>query len=279
MKKSISYWSFEGGLEGRKDVEQCFKEAKEAGFEAVELAVAETGVLILETTEEQCKEILRKAEGTGMEVSSLASGLFWDYSLTDNDSRIREKAKNIVKKMLQIASWLKLDTILVVPGAVDVFLKPDFKPVSYDVVYERALSALKELAPIAEKYRVSIGVENVWNKFLLSPLEMRDFIDKVGSGYIGVYFDVGNVLLFGFPQQWIRILGKRIKKVHFKDFKKSVGTVDGFCDLREGDVDWNEVIKAFKEVGYDDYCTAEIIPYRPNLLKKTSFAMDNILGR
>jgi len=160
---------------------------------------------------------------------------------------------------------------------VDIFFRSDFKPISYDVVYERSLKVMRELAPHAENYRVAIGVENVWNKFLLSPLEMRDFVDRVGSDYIGVYFDVGNILLFGFPEQWIRILGKRIKKIHLKDFKKSIGTVNGFCDLTEGDVNWKEVIKALKEVGYDSYLTAEIMPYTPDLLEKASRAMDRIL--
>jgi len=278
-QKSISYWSFEGGLEGKKDIEECFKEAKEAGFDAIELCVAETGVLTLEATKQECKDILQKSKDIRIEISSLASGLLWDYPLTDDNPEIVERAKYIVKKMLEISSWLRLDTILVIPGAVDVFFKPDFTPIPYGVVYERSLKALKELAPYAESSKVSIGVENVWNKFLLSPLEMRDFVDKIGSEYVGIYFDVGNVLLFGFPEQWIKILGKRIKKVHLKDFKKSMGTVEGFCDLTEGDVNWKEVIKALKEIGYDNYLTAEMMPYRPDLLKKTSIAMDKILGR
>lgn len=94
------------------------------------------------------------------------------------------------------------------------------------------------------------------------PLEMRDFLDKVGSEYVGSYFDVGNVLPFGYPEQWIRILGKRIRKVHFKDFRRSVGTPDGFVELLTGDVDYPAVTEAFREIGYDGWVTAEIIPPR-----------------
>ncbi len=277
MKKSISYWSFEGGLEGSKDIKECLKEAKAKGFEAVELCVGEKGKLTLQTDEKECQKILTFAREIGMDISSLATGLYWEYSLTDDRKELRDKAKNITLKLLQLASWLKLDAILVIPGAVDVFFNPKSPVVSYDIVYERALAAIKDLAPRAEELGVYIAIENVWNKFLLSPLEMRDFIDKIGSPYVAAYFDVGNTLLTGYPEQWIRILGKRIKRVHFKDFKKSVGTVEGFCDLLRGDVNWPAVKKAFREIGYDGYVTAEMMPYREDLLEVTSRAMDKIL--
>jgi len=115
--------------------------------------------------------------------------------------------------------------------------------------------------------------------FLLSPLELRDFIDSAKSRYVGAYFDVGNVLLTGFPEHWIRILGRRIKRVHFKDFKRSVGTVQGFCDLTKGDVNWKAVMKAFKDVGYDGPAVAEMMPPDKTLLLRTSKAMDKIFGR
>jgi hexulose-6-phosphate isomerase len=140
-----------------------------------------------------------------------------------------------------------------------------------------------QLKEEAEATKVSICLENVWNKFLLSPLEMRDFIDKINSPYVGVYLDVGNVIYTGYPEHWIRILGKRIKKVHFKDFRRKVGTLEGFVDLLAGDVNFPEVMQAFKEVGYDDYVTAEMIPnythYTNQIIYNTSKSMDRILGR
>jgi len=279
MKKSISYWSFPSNL----SLKECFVLAKKAGFEAIEVALPSGKDITLESSREDITRVRKDADEAGLELSSLASGLFWDYSLTSSNSETREKAKQIAGKMLEFASYLGVDTVLVVPGAVDVFFKPGGEVVSYDVAYERALSALKELAPVAEKYRVNIGVENVWNKFLLSPLEMRDFIDKAGSPFVGAYFDVGNVILTGYPEQWIRILGKRIKKVHLKDFRSSVGNANGFVDLLEGDVNWKEVIAALKEVGYDGCLTAEMMPpYKENdqaLIYQTSQALDFILGR
>ncbi len=124
--------------------------------------------------------------------------------------------------------------------------------------------------------QVVIAIENVWNKFLLSPLEMRDFIDSFKSNAVGAYFDVGNVLLIGYPEQWIRILGHRIKRVHVKDFKRSVGTVEGFVDLLEGDVDFTAVKEALADIGYDGYLTAELLPFTPGRPEKTARAMKEI---
>src|SRR5690606_39194915 len=124
-------------------------------------------------------------------------------------------AKDICKKQLELAAMLGVDAILVIPGAVGVDFIPDSEVVQYEVAYERALSAVQELSTDAKGYGVSIAIENVWNKFLLSPLELKQFIDAVNSDYVGSYFDVGNVVHSGYPEHWIQILGSRIKKVHF----------------------------------------------------------------
>ena len=279
MKKGISIWSF---AEGMKIVD-CMKMAKDAGFDAIELALNETGEMGLESSKDEILGYRKAADEIGIEISSLATGLYWSYTLTSDNEKIREKAKSIVKKQLDAASLLGVDTILVVPGAVGVDFVPDSEVIAYDVAYERALEAMKELAPYAESKKVYIGIENVWNKFLLSPLEMRDFIDEVGSDYVGSYFDVGNVIYSGYPEHWIKILGKRIKKVHFKDYRKDVGTLSGFVDLLSGDVNFPAVIEELKNVGYDSYVTAEMIPpyknYPEQIVYNTSLAMDKILGR
>lgn len=285
MKKSINYWSLAEKLanSSKMSLKDCMQLAKEAGFEAIELTVAEEGGLSLNSTRRDVEKIVETAKEVGIELSSLATGLFWDYSLSSSNDKVKDKARGIVKKMLELASYLGVDTILVVPGAVDVFFKPEGEVVPYDVAYQRSLESLRECLDTAEKYKVNIGIENVWNKFLLSPLEMRDFIDKLGSDYLGAYFDVGNTLVTGYPEHWIRILGKRIKKVHIKDFKRAIGNVNGFCDLLEGDVNWAEVMKALREIGYNDYITAEILPpysqHPEVLIYNTSRSMDFILGR
>ena len=151
------------------------------------------------------------------------------------------------------------------------------------MVYERALEGLSALKSYAEGLEVNIGLENVWNKFLLSPMEMRDFIDKVDSEYVGSYFDVGNTLYCSYPEDWVRILGKRIKKVHFKDYRMEAGGLHGFVDLLAGDVDYPEVVRALEEIGYDDWVSAEMIPnykhYTETIIYNTSNAMDKILRR
>jgi len=261
----------------------CIKLAKNAGFEGIELALNETGELGLESTEEEILDYKKAAEEIGIELSSLATGLYWSYSLTSNCTETREKAKNIVRKQLDAAALLGVDTILVVPGAVGVDFVPGSEVIDYDIVYERALEAMKELAPYAESKKVCIGIENVWNKFLLSPLEMRDFIDKIGSGYVGSYFDVGNVIYSGYPEHWIKILGRRIKKVHFKDYRKDVGTLAGFVDLLSGDVNYPAVVDALNKVGYNSFVTAEMIPpyknYTDQIVYNTSASMDRILRK
>jgi hexulose-6-phosphate isomerase len=276
MKISASYWMFEGGLEGKKPVAEAMKEAKKLGFDAIELCIAGQGVLTDKTTKEECKAIAAEAKKIGIEISGVASGESWGKSPTANDAGVRRAILEFTKKALQVTKWLGTDAYLFVPGAVDVFFLPDADVIPYDVCYKRAAEAVGKLVPMAEKLGVAIGIENVWNKFLLSPLEMRSFIDSFKSKRVGAYFDVGNVLLTGYPEQWIKILGRRIKRVHIKDFKKSTGTVAGFVDLLEGDVDFTAVKKALAAIGYKGYVTAEMIPYSPGRPAKTARAMKKI---
>ena len=278
MKKGMCHWAMFGNS---KDMKKEFQVFREAGFDGVELGFGEQGPVSLKSSKADLKKVRKAAEEAGVELAGLTLGILWGYPLTSNDRGKAAKGKTIVRRALKAAAELGIDTILVIPGLVNApFIGPDI--VSYDVAYKRALSAVKELSKDAEKARVNIGVENVWNKFLLSPLEMADFIDKTGSRYVGCYFDVGNVLVSGFPEQWIRILGKRVKKIHLKDFRCNVGNINGFCNLLEGDVNWPEVIKALKDVGYDDFLIAEMFVgkhYPESLIRQTSLAMDYILGK
>ncbi len=276
MKISASYWMFEGGLEATLPVADAMAQAKDLGFDAIELAVASQGVLTHQTTQAQCEQIVAKAKELGIEIAGVASGESWGSSPSDDDPAVRARIIDFTKKALQVTKWLGTDAYLFVPGAVDVFFLESSPVVPYDVCYERAKAAVLQLVPTAEKLGVTIAIENVWNKFLLSPLEMRDFIDSFQSNAVGSYFDVGNVLLTGYPDQWIRILGKRIARIHVKDFKRSVGTAEGFVDLLEGDVDFEAVKAALNEIGYDGYVTAEMLPYQPGRPQKTAAAMKKI---
>jgi len=280
MKKGISYWSFENALDGSADITTAMRQAAQAGFEAIELALSPRGELTVEAERAECQRIAETAGEIGIEISSLASLMLWDVSPTDDDPGVRETAAKLTRAQIERAAWLGVDAILYIPGYVHVTFLPDTPVIPYDEVWDRALDALTELAPVAEDHGVSIGVENVGNMFLLSPLEMRDFIDLVGSPNVGAYVDVGNVVYtMGYPEQWLRILGERVVRIHWKDFKREVATLAGFCGLGEGDVDFPAVLAACEEIGYDGYVIAEMIPYAPGQLEGTSAAMDRRLGR
>jgi hexulose-6-phosphate isomerase len=251
--------------------------AKNAGFEAVELTLEASGEITLETSVDDLKRIKETADDLGMLLPTVATGLNWQFPLVGPDPALCAKGVQVTKKCLEVAKVFGAQTVLAVPCTVT----PDFP---YDVAYDRCVELFRgELGDAAEAAGVYIGIEYVWNKFLLSPLEFRNMLDEIGRKFVAAYFDVGNVLNSGYPEQWIRILGSRIKAVHFKDFRCSVGTIPGFVDLLEGDVAWDRVMAAFAEIGYDFAVAAEMMPPYANfplrLIDFTSLAMDSILGR
>lgn len=280
MKKSISIWSFYGDW----SLEEKLRLAKEAGFAGFEIDLTESGDVNLQSTPAGLQEIRTLSENVGISLSGLATGLYWGANGCSSDPAIRQKAAHILERQIISASGLGLDAILLVPGAVGCDFIPGAEIVSYDDALLRARELISAALPLAEKHNVTICIENVWNKFLLSPIEMRDFIDSFHSPFVGAYFDVGNALATGYPQHWIQILGSRIKRVHFKDYRRNVGTVDGFCDLLSGDVEWPAVIQALRSIGYDGWIAAEMIPPMPFykhcpevLIHTTHRAMDAIL--
>ncbi len=276
MKKAISIWSF-----SNKSVIKAMDLAKKAGFDGIELALNETGETSLDSSEQELLVIKNHAKAIDLKIHSVATGLYWTYSMTSNDKNERDKAIAIAKAQITLAKTLGADSVLIVPGAVGVDFVDGREPIQYDIAYKRALTAIKELTPIAELFKVNIGIENVWNKFLTSPLEMRNFIDEIDSPYVGAYFDVGNVLINGYPEHWINILGKRIVKVHFKDYLRSAGGLSGFVDLLAGDVNWPTVMKAFNDIGYDGWATAEMLPpythHADQLIYNTYGSMSSII--
>ena len=216
-----------------------------------------------------------------MILPSLASGLYWSYPLTASDPAVREKAQDIVRRQLDCAVELGVGAILVVPGAVGRGFWGGSDNVSYADAYARALEGVRAVAPYAEQAGVTIALENVWNNFLLSPLEFARFVDEAGSPAVAAYFDIGNVIRTGEAEHWIEVLGQRISRVHIKDYKRSVGTLDGFCDLLAGDVNFPAAVKALREAGYDNAVTAEMNIASQDMLavvERTSRAMDLILS-
>ncbi len=281
MRKSISIWSFSGP----DDLAGKLRLAREAGFEGFEIDLSEDGPVNLNSTAGELKAVRRLFDEAGLEPSGLASGLYWGTNPVSADPAVRERAARILEREIECAAALGIDTILVVPGTVGADFIPGGETVPYHLAYDRAREFLQGALPLAEKLGVTLGVENVWNKFLLSPLEMRGFIDSFQSAAVGSYFDVGNALATGYPEHWIEILGDRIKRVHFKDYRRNVGSVDGFVEILSGDVDWPAVMRALGAAGYDGWCAAEMIPPVPFykscpevLIHNTSRAMDAVFG-
>ncbi len=279
MIKSISYWSMPGGLEGSCGIEDAAAMAKAAGFDGLELCVAEEGVLTPSTDQAACERYKKIVADQGLALETLASGMSWAHSPTDPNPDVRKKAIELHAGALQRAAWLGCEAMLFVPGAVKILWEPAFGPVPYDQAAEWAREAVEALLPVAEATGVDLCIENVWNGLFYSPLEFAAFIDSFDHPRLGVYFDAGNVLGYHqHPPHWITLLGDRIRRVHIKDFNCSVGTLDGFCDLLDGDVPFPEVMSALRQIGYDRTLVAEMMPPDDTLLERTSGAMDRILA-
>jgi len=174
----------------------------------------------------------------------------WDYPLSSSDPAVVAKSMEGMKTSLHNAHFWGADTVLLVPAVVN-------KQTRYEDAWKRSQKQIRELLPLAEQLKVIIGIEEVWNKFLLSPLEMRTYVDEFKSPYIKAYCDVGNMVLYGYPQDWILTLNKRICKLHLKDFRWKNMKAE-FVNLRDGDIDWKAVYAALKEVGYNGTATVEL---------------------
>ena len=280
MYKSINVWSFAGGMSLR----EMMSEAKRLGHEGFEPALEAEGELSLASTDDEVRAVRALADEIGIRLTSLAAGLSWGCNPVSNDPATREKAMGQARRVLECAKLLGVEAVLYVPGMVGTGFwggEDDF--VQYKDCWDRAVENCRSLGAYAEELGVILAVENVWNNFLLSPVEMKYFLETVGSPAVKAYFDVGNAVKFGFPEMWIDILGKRIARVHVKDFKRSIGTLDGFTDLLSGDVDYPAVIAALERAGYDGPLTGEmnnaVCCYRENAVARASAALDVILGR
>ncbi len=281
MRKSISIWSFYGDW----SLSEKMKLAKDAGFEGIEVDVSGDGPITLESGDDAIDAVAAQAAAAGLVLSGLATGMYWEFNPASDDPETRSKAKEVVEKQIQVASRLGVDAVLVVPGSVGADFIPGCEELPYNLVWDRATEFVANALPLAKEKGVTLCIENVWNKFLLSPMELSRFIDQFDDERVGSYFDVGNVLATGYPEHWIPILEKRIRRVHVKDYRRAVGSVDGFVDLLSGDVNWPAVVAALKAIGYDGWVAAEMIPpvpfyrYAPEtLIDNTSRAMDNIFS-
>lgn len=225
-------------------IEEKLKIAKEAGFAAVEVTAVET--------DEERAEIAALLKKYDLVCPSIMGAGAWQNPATSPDPEVRKRAAYWFTQGILTAKALGADTLLIVPGVVN-------PQIDYEMAWENSRKVIKEVLPLAEELGIYLGIEEVWNKFLLSGREMAQFIDSFESEYVRAYFDIGNILFYGYPQHWIKTLGKRITKIHVKGFKQE-GLVLKWVQLLEGDIDWKACMDQLKAIGFDGYITAELGP-------------------
>ena len=236
-----------------------FKLAKECGFEGIEGSPM--------NDLDAARKLGRLARDAGVPIHSIVYG-GWGAPFSDPDPKVIDKGLAGMETALRSAKALGADTVLLVPAIVN-------ENVGYGDAYKRSQEHIRKLLPLAEKLEIVIAVENVWNKFLLSPLEFARYVDEFESPWLRAYFDVGNVILYGYSQDWIRTLGKRTVKIHLKDFKRK-----GYkwTNLLEGDVNWKQVRRSLEEIGYEGYLTPELRGGDKAYLTDLSERIDRILA-
>jgi len=239
-----------------------FKLAVDCGFEQIECPTTDDQV--------QVEEIKRAAEGSGLRIHSVMNMAHWKYPLSSPDSSVVAASMKGMETSLRNAHFWGADTVLLVPAVVDA-------KTGYREAWKRSQEEIRRLIPLAKELNVIIAVEEVWNKFLLSPIEFASYVDSFNSPSVRAYFDVGNVVINGYPQDWIRILGARIAKLHIKDFKFAKREAQ-FVPLREGEIDWPEVYKALAEIGYRGSATVELPAGDKDYLREVSRRFDLILS-
>ena len=241
-----------------------FKMAHDVGFDVVQAPTT--------PDEHVAEEIKKAADSANMRIDSVMNMDHWRYPLSSSEPAVVEKSLEGMRTSLHNAKLWGSDAVLLVPAVVN-------PQTSYRDAWARSQREIRKLIPLAEELKVVIAIEEVWNKFLLSPLEMVSYIGEFQSPWVQAWFDVGNVVLYGFPQDWIRTLGKSIVKVHLKDFKRKE---DGYAwvNLGDGDVDWAAVRQAFTEIGYSGSVITELKSGNEGYLRDVSRRVDRlVLGR
>ncbi len=245
-----------------------FQMAREVGFEEMECPTT--------PDQSQAEEIKKAADAAKLRIHSVMNSDHWRYPLSADDAETVARSMKGMETSLHNAKLWGADTVLLVPAVVNA-------KTSYADAWKRSQKQIRSLIPMAQQLKVVIAVEEVWNKFLLSPLEFARYIDEFNSPWVRAYFDVGNVVLYGFPQDWIRTLGSRIVKLHLKDFRVRQDPtirkrVEDWVPLREGEIDWKEIHKALAEIGYKGSATVELPGGDKAYLQEVSRRVDLILA-
>ena len=238
-----------------------FKLARDAGFEVVQAPTT--------PDEHEAEAIKKAADAANIRIDSVMNMDHWKYPLSSSDGAVVTKSMEGMRTSLHNAKLWGSDAVLLVPAVVN-------PQTTYRDAWTRSQKEIRKLIPLAAELKVVIAIEEVWNKFLLSPLEMKKYIGEFESPWVRAWFDVGNVVLYGYPQDWIRTLGKSIYKVHLKDFKRKEGGY-AWVNLGDGDVDWAAVRQAFAEIGYAGSAIAELDGGDEAYLRDVSRRIDRLL--
>jgi L-ribulose-5-phosphate 3-epimerase len=256
---------------------EAFAQAKSAGFDAVELSIGND--FPLEISSDDARRLSEAAHRAGITIATIwVSQPLSENPLNSEDPAARSRGVEAIRKAIQIAKNMDCGALLLYPGRLGNGAKLQY---GYQATWDRFTAEFRRLIPDAEREKVYLNPENVWNKFLLSPLEMRTFVDQFHSPYFQTHFDIGNVMQFGYPEDWILTLGPRIKRIHVKDYKLSNRAEQGhFVGLLEGDVNWKAVMAALVKTGYTGFMSPEIgyDANQPDQLKQVSKQLDTILA-
>lgn len=260
IRKAVKY-SMVGG---DAPLVEKFKMLKEVGFEGIDM-----------DKPADHSEVLKAMDASGLKVHGVVDYVHWAKPLSHPDAQVRAEGLEGLKTSLRDCKAYGGDTVLLVVGICN-------KEISYADAYQRSQAEIRKALPLAGELGIKIAFENVWNMMLLSPLEMARFIDEFESPLVGAYFDVGNIVNYGWPEHWIRTLGKRIMKLDIKEYSRALrdkqGPYAGFgAELGEGDCDWPAVLKALDEIGYTGWGTAEVRGGDKARLAEISMRMDKIL--
>ena len=253
--------------EGKSPLEKL-ELAKAAGLEGVELD---------SPTDEYTQDAMLDALArTGMRVADVVDSVHWSKPLSDPNPAVRDAGRAGLETALKDARRYGADSVLLVPAVVS-------NKVAYDEAWERSTAEIRKVLPLAAELNVHVAIENVWNDFLLSPMEAARYVDQFESEWVGWHMDLGNVVLYGRPAQWVRILGQRIQRLHIKDYSRKKldgeGRWKGFdVELGDGDADWPAIVSALDAIGYRGWASAEVGGGGLARLKDVSARMDRILA-
>lgn len=248
-----------GMIEGAPAVLDRFRICKEAGFDGMEL---------ISPADFSAKEVRQASETTGLPVHGLVDMKHWDVRLSSPDAKVRDEGVAILRQAILDCHAFGGFSVLLVPGRVSGADE------THDHVWSRSIAGIRQILPLASKLGVRILIENVWNGFCETPEQYRDYLDAIGSPWVGAYFDIGNVVKFSPSQQWIETLGPRIVKLDVKDWSKAKGFD---AKIGEGDVDWPAVRLALGEIGYSGWATAEVARGDAAWLADVAERVNNVL--